>query len=392
MGTHRTILAALLFGGLCLQAQTTANTGTTTTDPATGVTTNNTATITPAAPSAAPGGQKPIFLSGIVMMDDGSPVEGVVNIQSICGATKRTMDHAAAGGTFGFQWSTTGAAFGDASQNVRGTAGAAGGGGNALTGSRNGSRGLDPLASCDLTAEAAGYTANRVSLYSRDGQNPYDVGTIVLHRVGENEGHTVSLLALKAPKDAKKNFDRGASLAAANKTAEAIASFEKAVSLYPDYADAWLSLGKAQWHGHDKDAARGSFGKAVALDAKLVGPWQELGFMACDEFKWAEAAHYLDQAVRLDPMDSANAWHFDSLANYNLGKFDLAERGVRAEIKLEPVRSPLADYLLGLILIARHDPEGAAAALRNYIASSPSSEGAATARRELSRLERGRGN
>ena len=334
--------------------------------------------------SAGGSPSRSIFLSGKVMMDDGSQLPGNVSIQSICGPLRRTMDHASGDGGFAFQWTTTSSSFGDASQAMKM---AGGNGGGSLTGSRNGSRGLDPLANCDLTADSAGYSSSRVSLYDRAGQNNYDVGVIVLHRISAGEGHTVSVLALKAPKDARKSFEKGTSLAAANKPADAATSFETAVRLYPQYADAWLGLGKMQWQLAQKDLARESFRKSMELDNNLVGPWQELGYLACDDAKWEDAVRYLDQAVRLDPMDSAAAWYFNALANYNLGRFDRAERSVRAELKLDNGRIPQADYLLALVLIARQDLAGGAAALRSYIASSPKTQDAETAKRELSRLE-----
>jgi len=292
------------------------------------------------------------------------------------------MDHTSGDGSFAFEWTTISQAFGDASQITRMSSGGSG----SLTGSRNGSRGLDPLANCDLVADSGGYSSSRVSLYDRAGQSDYDVGVIVLHRIAAGEGHTVSVLALKAPKAAKKSFEKGMSLAA-NKPAEALVSFETAVRIYPQYADAWLGLGKMQWELSRKEEARASFQKSMELDNNLVGPWQELGYLACDSAKWEDAARYLDQAVRLDPMDSPAAWYFNALANYNLGRFDRAERSVRAELKLDKGMNPHADYLLALVLIARQDLEGGAAALRNYIASSPKAEDVETAKKQLSRLE-----
>src|SRR6185437_803843 len=99
--------------------------------------------------------------------------------------------------------------FGDASQTGR----SLGTGAASLSGSRNGSRGLDPLANCDLTADTPGYSASRVSLYNRAGQENYDVGAIVIHLIAAGEGRTVSVLALQAPKAAKKDFEKGTSLA-----------------------------------------------------------------------------------------------------------------------------------------------------------------------------------
>jgi Flp pilus assembly protein TadD len=117
-----------------------------------------------------------------------------------------------------------------------------------------------------------------------------------------------------------------------------------------------------------------------------VGPWQELGYLACDESKWEDAVRYLDQAVHLDPMDSPNAWFFSALANYNLGHFEQAERSLRAELKLD-AKNPHAEYLLGMVLIARQDLQGGAQALREYIASASKTEDVTPAKRQLSKLE-----
>lgn len=347
---------------------------------------NGVVTTTPPGTGAIPnfGGPRPVFLSGTVMMDDGSPLPGSVNILGICGTLRRTMGHADASGEFGFQWSIASGEFADASQVGRGSNGT---GAASLTGSRNGSRGLDPLSNCELQAEFPGYSSGKASLYDRAGQGNFDVGTLVLHRIASGEGHSVSVLDLNAPKDAKRSFEKGTKLAAADKPADALASFEKAVTIYPQYADSWLSLGKVQWRMGRKDEARASFQRSLELDNKLVGPWQELGYLACDAGKWEDALRYLDQAVRLDPLDSPIAWYFSALANYNLGRFDLAERSVRAELKLDSGKNPHADYLLGLVLIARRDLEGGAQALRTYIAAAPRSEDVSSARKELSRVE-----
>jgi tetratricopeptide (TPR) repeat protein len=343
--------------------------------------TNTTPGLNGVNPSAT-GNQRPIFLSGVVMTDDGSPLPRDIDVLSVCGPLRRTMTHATSIGGFNFQWGSSSGIFGDASQAGR----PLGNGAASLTGSRNGSRGLDPLANCDLMAATPGYSSSRVSLYNRAGQDNYDVGAIMIHLIASGEGHTVSVLALQAPKAAKKDFEKGTSLATSHKAAEALASFQNAVKVYPPYADAWLAIGKVQWELHQKEEARAAFQKAMDLDNKLVGPWQELGFLACDDSHWGDAVRYLDQAVRLDPMDSGTAWYFSALANYNLGHYDLAERAVRAEMKLEQGANPHANYLLGLVLIARHDPEGGADALRTYIAAAPTAPDVAAAKRELARV------
>jgi tetratricopeptide (TPR) repeat protein len=341
-------------------------------------------TQTPVSPTP-----RPIYLSGKVMVDDGSPLPNNVNIQSVCSNRQRNVAHTGPNGDFSFLWGDTAVVFEDASENVRNPGGGSAQSGNGGTaGSNSGSggvRGTDPLANCDLKADSPGYSSSRVSLYQHADFDSFNVGTIVLHRITGDEGRTVSVLALKAPKDAKKNFDKGTEQVHANKLTDAQTSFQKSVTIYPQYADAWLSLGRVQLQLGAKDAARTNFRKAMDLDEKLVGAWQELGYMASDDSKWEDAVRYLDQAVKLDPMDSGMAWYFNAMANYNLRRFDQAERSIRAEMKLD--KNPRAQYLLGMVLIARNDLKGGAEALRSYLATSPKPEDAAAAKKELTRVE-----
>lgn len=323
-----------------------------------------------------------LYLSGTVVMDDGSPLPGSVDIRAVCGAVERTVAHSGYGGVFGFQW------FGAApSGGPSGTAWAPGGNVSPAGLRMSGNRDMYSAAECELQAEYPGYISSRADLYDTPGDSVPDVGPIVLHRIASGEGNVVSVFSLRAPKAAKERLAKGMILAKAQKLAEAQASFEKALAIYPQYVDAWMSLGKVQWLTGQNEAARNSFLHALNLDNKLAGPWQQLGYLACDESQWKDAASYLDEAVRLDPVNSPIAWYFSAVADYGLGRFDLAERSLRTEMKLDGAVNPRTYYLLGLVLIARRDLRGGADALRNYIASSPKSTDVTSATKQLSRLE-----
>ena len=352
---------------------------------------NDGTSLSPGTADAArtPGGQPQvtptpqIFLSGSVITDDGSSLPRNVAIQSACGPVKRSMAHAANNGVFSFHWTTMASSFGDASQIVR----TSGNGAASLTGSRSGSRGLDPLANCELFADAPGYSSSHLSLYNRAGQQNFDVGAIVIHRLAESDGYTVGILSLQAPKEAKKSYAKAMSLAAERRPAEALVNFQTALRVYPKYADAWLGAGKAQWELGRADDARAAFEKARELDNKLVGPWQELGYLACAQSRWEDALRFLEQAVRLDPVGSAAPWYFDAIANYNLRRYEAAERGVRTELRLDQGKNAQGVYLLALVLIARDDFQEGAKALQSYLAMAPSAPDAPAARRELARLQ-----
>lgn len=325
------------------------------------------------------------YLSGYVLMDDGSPLPGSVDIRVVCGNTfDRIMAHASPDGGFGFQWNSIVATFGDSSQASSANIGGAG----AYSLIQAGTRDIYSAADCELKARWPGYKSDTAALYGLTGQSSLDVGPIVLHRVTAGEAAVVSVLSLGAPKSARRSFINGLSLARAQRLADATASFEKALAIYPEYVDAWLNLGKVQRQTGQKEAAHASFLHAANLDGKLARPWQELGYLAVDESKWEDAVYYLDQAVRLDPHDSPITWYFSAVADYYSGRFDQAERSVRAEMKLDATGNPRMYYLLGLVLIARHDLEGAASALRTYIASSPKPTDVTFATQQLNRVEK----
>src|SRR5204863_8182902 len=85
------------------------------------------------------------------------------------------------------------------------------------------------LMNCDLRANLPGYRSDVVNLAGhRMFDNP-DVGTIILHRLGNVEGNTISATSLAAPKDAKKAYEKGKEALKKKKPADAEKEFQKAV-------------------------------------------------------------------------------------------------------------------------------------------------------------------
>ena len=332
---------------------------------------------------------RPIFISGTVSTDDGSPLPGSMKIQAVCGADQRILAHTGPQGDFSFQWGQNIGIFEDAPQS--GSNSVFGGSSNGLPGQASsmsmGGGLANPLSNCELRVDMPGYISSHAPLLSYGQLDRIEVGTLIIHRLTGEEGTTVSVLSMKAPKSAKKEFQKGSDQFRQRKFKDAETNFRKAVTEYPDYADAWLSLGRAERQLGAHEAAREDFQKAMDLDKKLLGPWQELGYLAADQSKWEDAAKYLDQATRLDPMNSPMPWFFSAVADFNLQRYDAAERSIRAELRLDQDKNPRAKYLLGLILLARNDLTGGAEALRAFLKVAPSGSDAEMAKKQLLRAE-----
>ena len=245
------------------------------------------------------------------------------------------------------------------------------------------------LMGCELHAQLAGYRSSAVQLANRRSMDDPDVGIIILHRMGKDEGGTVSMTSMMAPKDAKKAFEKGLEALKKKKSEDAEKDFQKAVTVYPKYADAWFRLGALQMDHKQTDAARGSFAQAISADPKLVTPYINLAILDARDAKWKEVADSTGKAIRLDPVDFPIAFYFDALANYNLQNFEVAEKSARQLQKLDTQhRYPLGDRILASVLADRKDYSGAAEQMRNYLKFAGTATDADEVRGQLQQLEK----
>lgn len=337
-----------------------------------------------------------IFISGKVSMDDGSPLPANVVIQKVCAGNPRSVAYTDSRGHFSFQWGAQNNFMADASEaGFSSSSSLSSGGGFGNSQSAGGSNPLagDPysnnMAGCEIRAQAAGYRSDVVNLLNRNPMDNPDIGMIVLHRLGNVEGTSISATSLLAPKDAKKAYEKGLQALLKSKPDDASKEFEKAVLSYPKYADAWMNLGKARLQLKAVQPAREAMLKAIECDPKLVTPYIDLGLIAAQEGKWADAGAYLDKGLKLDPVDFPQAWYISAAANFNLKKFDAAEKSAREALKVDPRRAnPRTDYLLGLILAEKHDYPAAAEQFRTYLKNSPNAPDFSTVKDQLGQLEK----
>jgi tetratricopeptide (TPR) repeat protein len=334
-------------------------------------------------------------LSGKVVMQDGSPVPQNLTIQRVCSGIAKTVAYTDAKGHFSFRWgdgSTVIADAADAGSGFSTNSSADGfgssqsaGGGNPLASDPFGNR----MMNCDVRANVAGYSSNNISLFNRRAAEGSDIGTIILHRIAGVEGSSISRTSMLAPKDAKKAFEHGLQSLLKNKPADAIKEFQQATELYPDYAEAWLNLGKLHSQMKSVMPARAAFEKAIAADSKLVSPYLELGMLYASQSNWKQSGDYLDQALKLDPVDFPQAWYASAVAYYNLQNYEPAEKSAREAVKLDPKHAnPRAAYLLGLILAERKDYAGAATELTMYIQLAPDAPDIKQVKEQLAQIEK----
>jgi len=375
---------------------TGTGTGTGTTGTGTTGTTRPTTTTTPTTPTQpSVSVPQPIYVSGRVMLEDGTAPPEPVVIQTVCNGNPHSEGYTDAKGYFSIELgSRNSAMIQDASEfgsftGMRSSASTNATSSNtALGGGMDG--GERKYMGCDLQAKLTGYRSQAVALAGRRSMDDPNVGTILLHRTGPaEEGKTVSMVSLAAPKDAKKAYDKAIDALKKKKFSDAQTNLEKAVEAYPKYASAWYELGMLQTGQGKADMARKYFETAIENDPKFIQPYLQLSLLALQSQKWQELADLTSKTVKLDPFSYPQEYFLNSVANYNMQKFDAAEKSALEAERLDTRHQyPKNSHLLGMILAMKKDYVGAKERLKTYLEFAPNSEDAPRVRSQLAEVEK----
>lgn len=350
-------------------------------------------------PTQTPTMPRTYFFSGRVQFDDGTPPNTNVRIERVCGASTRLEAHTDSRGQFSFQLGQGMNVDVDASSSGFPSAGYPRGGGSADGGmfdggafpaGRGGMNGdmSSMLWNCELRASYPGYHSDTVRLAGRQPLDPPDVGTIVLHHLGNVQGTTVSLTSALAPKNAQKAFRKGLQLAEKGKMDEAQQKLNEATQIYPKYAVAWYALGQAQLKRGQIGEARKSYQSAIDADSKYVNPYDQLARMAAQAGNWQEAADFSKKAIGLNSVEFPSSLWYNALASYQLKNAKDAERSVRDLLKLDTRHNyPQAENLMGQLLLDQGDYPEAATHLKSYLTLVPNAQNADAVRQMLNKLD-----
>ena len=321
-----------------------------------------------------------LFLSGKVVLSDGSTPTQTVLIQSVCHGQSRTETHTDSHGDFSFQ-------FGDRISSII----ESGFDAELPASSRSTSRSpTNDAKDCELIALLAGYSSDKISLDSRiNGSQNVDVGRIALHRLANVEGFTISATSAAAPKPAQKAFSKGLEQEKKGQWEEAQKSFEKAVRLYPKFAAAWCELGAVQIQQKDREGARQSFEQSIAADEKYVHPYHALMRLVVDSQNWHRVVEISDKLLALNPIHFPDAWYFNGVGYFYLENFTAAEKSARRGLAVDGShRVPKLEYLLGVVLAKMSNYGDATRHLQAYLRMVTTPAEVAEAHKQLDQIAR----
>jgi tetratricopeptide (TPR) repeat protein len=296
-----------------------------------------------------------LVVYGIVAVDDGSPLTENAIVQSICDEIRHVEARTDTKGHFSFEMGNRMESSSDSAE-VESTL---------RIGPDPRSRGPQKnWRQCRLQAVLPGYISNTVEL--SDAVQTKDVGKILLHRA--SSAGSLSETSAKAPESAMKAFQKGREEENKGKLQDAQKNLAKAVEIYPNFAVAWVELGRVQEKNKDTSAARHSFLQAIQADQNLLTPHEELAMMAMDEKNWKDAIEHSGEVVKHNPVNYPQDWFYQALSQFQLRDFDAAEKSAGEGLKVDTDhRVPKLDYLMAVLLAQKQDYAGAADHVRTYL-------------------------
>lgn len=321
------------------------------------------------------------FISGKVVIDDGTILTDPAIIQSVCKGQRHAEVYTDSSGNFNFEFGKQRPTYGDVESSSMGTL---------PTISPSGRSTTDRYSpDCQLQAVLPGFTSDLIELSRYQDEQMINIGNISLHRLKNVEGYTISATTAAAPPDARKAYEKAREDESKGKLQDAEKKLQKAVSIYPAFAVAWVELGRLQAHFKNFDVARQSFIRATSVDPKLITPYQQLAQIAFQQRQWEELVNVTEQLLRLNSLSFPQEWFFNAVGNFYLNRFGPAEKSAREGLKTDlEHKVPKADYLLALILMQKKDFSGAAEHFRNYLAHIANPADAAAVQAQLADAER----
>lgn len=114
---------------------------------------------------------------------------------------------------------------------------------------------------------------------------------------------------------------------------QAIAAYQQALEINPEYTEAWLGLGVVQRLSGDFEAARAAYQEALRLNPDLAEAHSSLGTLYVLEDQPEAAINEFEEAIRLNP-ELATAHSNLAVAYAMVGRFEDADRALARAVEL----------------------------------------------------------
>jgi Tfp pilus assembly protein PilF len=195
----------------------------------------------------------------------------------------------------------------------------------------------------------------------------------------------ISAAELKVPDGARKEFEKATELMTNEKWDKAVQKLNAALTIYPQYPDAYNNLGVVYSRLNQRAQEKDALLKAISIDDHFAPALVNLGRMAIVDHDFPAAEGFLDRAVSADPV---NSMALVLLANVQLmtQHYTEALTNCRKAHALSQPNHSLAHFVAARILEHNNQPPEAVAELRTFLSEENAGPRADAARKELASL------
>ena len=191
---------------------------------------------------------------------------------------------------------------------------------------------------------------------------------------------------LAAPKQARKEFERGSRELEEGKLEAAREHLEKAVAEDPCYARAQTALGVTLTREQQLAEAEAAFRRAIKCDGGFLEGYVQLALLLRGHAKYEECSATLAQALRLFPNEWRLHYHLGK-AKQSLGDYETAEQEYLKAQALNAELPPGIHLQLAVLYRSWKKYDKAQAELEAYLRADPNGEFAEPTRKMLRDLQ-----
>jgi tetratricopeptide (TPR) repeat protein len=150
-----------------------------------------------------------------------------------------------------------------------------------------------------------------------------------------------------------------------------VENLQKAVEIYPGFAEAWQFLGETYIMEGKESEAMDAFRRAIEADHQYLPPYATLGELELRANHIEEAAQLTGRAIELNPY-AIGSQYCHAIAQYYLGDLGKAEESLRKVLESsEAGLYPASHRLLGAIYSERKDYGSAAEEFNRFLETNP---------------------
>jgi len=222
--------------------------------------------------------------------------------------------------------------------------------------------------------------------------------TLTLRKVDDSNGASpsseapsgeINVADYNIPEKARQEYDQGAAALQEKKLTDSIKHFQKAVSLYDSYPQAYWMLGKTYMEQQDWKKSEEALKRSIALNPKIAAPYIDLGAVYNQEKNYSQAVEALHTGVSLSP-DAPAAKYELAKAYWGAGRWPEAAPLAEIAVKELPDLGP-AHVLLANIRLKQRNAPGALQEYQEYLRLEPEGSMAPQVRDMVAKLQKALG-